>query len=113
MLQIDRYFDEIDFRCERNYQGDFDRDRDDESVEPCMCGHNLFGRDGTCSLCGSEPRIETFSSSSVHTARKDHTDGKVRKGDRYRKYIAAGYFKDGPRWMETRKVIIKRAEVTA
>jgi len=110
MFDIDKAYDEPDFRCERAYLHDFDDRMEEEPHGDCMCGHNLFMRDGTCSLCGSEPRIETFSTSSVHVARRDHADGKVRKGDRYRKYVSGGYFKDGPRWMETRKAIIKRAE---
>jgi hypothetical protein len=29
--------------------------------------------------------------SSVHTARRDHADGKIKTGDRYRKYIRKGW----------------------
>lgn len=117
MEDLDKVFGEKDFRCEENYlHGDYDPRDEEEPLEPCLCGGCdweerawSYDPDFRCSLCGGEPRVETFYQATEHTARRDHADGKVKAGDRYRKIARGGYHPHGPRWMETWKVILKRA----
>ena len=43
---------------------------------------------------------------SVHVARKDHKDGKVKAGQKYRISVYRHWRKDGPSWITTEKRIL-------
>lgn len=47
---------------------------------------------------------------STHVARKDHKDGFIKKGDKYKVRIFRCWKKDGPSWVFQEKNIIKRAD---
>lgn len=43
---------------------------------------------------------------SIHVARRDHKDGKIKAGDRYALTVYRTWRKDGPHWVHTKKVKI-------
>jgi hypothetical protein len=58
--------------------------------------------------------VQTLYRVTRHTARRDHADGRVKKGDRYRRIVTGGYKVGGPRWMNVNKIVTKpAAEVAA
>lgn len=57
--------------------------------------------------------VQTLYRTSAHTARRDHADGRIQKGDRYRRIVTGGYIVGGARWLRANKVVIKRAEELA
>ena len=63
----------------------------------CQCGSGSWeGADALiCSDCGTGPHEELSTKCSVHTARRDHADGVVRKGQRYRKVMEVGFYPNG------------------
>jgi len=62
-------------------------------VSPC-CGEEVVG--------GGAKVIRK----SEHTARKDHKDGKVKKGDRYRVVVTYHWREDGPGWITEEKRVV-------
>jgi len=46
---------------------------------------------------------ETVVRKSVHVARKDHGDGKIKAGERYELTVLRHWRKDGPWWITTEK----------
>jgi len=40
---------------------------------------------------------------AVHTARRDHKDGKIKKGEKYKIIVIRRWRKDGPSWITTSK----------
>lgn len=40
---------------------------------------------------------------AVHTARRDHKDGKIKAGDKYSLTVLRHWRKDGPHWITTNK----------
>lgn len=40
---------------------------------------------------------------STHVARKDHKDGKIKKGDKYKLLVFRTWRKDGPHWVHVTK----------
>jgi len=105
-------------------------------AEPCMCGAL------DCRACRGYPLCvenymdedaeqeawedtsahyeATMSRSTVHVARKEHLGGQIQPGDTYRRTVTGGYIsacaeypEGGPRWLEVRKSLVKRAEVAA
>ena len=99
--------------------------------EPCMCG----AIDGVaCRGAGAVAEfhpyeewsdtgahyVTTMTRSRVHVARIAHSGGRIQPGDTYRRSIVGGYIsaceqypEGGPRWLEVRKSLIKRAEAVA
>ncbi|MFA6234403.1 MAG: hypothetical protein WC824_09525 [Bacteroidota bacterium] len=82
----------------------------EEYEDDCNCEHGVA--------------VETFSKAELHTARRDHADGRIKKGDKYRKIVTGGYHlgkkeRSGtgswahsshrPRWIRYYKILIKRA----
>ncbi len=66
----------------------------------CDCGKCDWSFDydnPECRSCGSGPWEETGVKITFHRARKDHANGRVLKGDVYRKTITIGYFPNGGR----------------
>jgi len=65
--------------------------------------------------CGAEvvEGGEVVKSRKTHVARRDHKDGKVKKGDKYLKIVYHRWRKDGPGWYVTEKRVLERAEVAA
>lgn len=51
----------------------------------------------------------SFERTTRHTARRDHKDGKVKRGDYYSRTVRAGYHEGGPRWMRIEKRVIESA----
>lgn len=49
---------------------------------------------------------ETLVRVSEHTARADHKDGKVKKGDRYKVWVTRHWRSGGPWWITTRKRVL-------
>ena len=84
-----------------------------EELGPCQCGQERWTMEGPepederCSACHTGPPIETYSKTTYHTARKLHSDGKIRRGQRYRKDFKRGYFPGGRSYMTINKVVIK------
>jgi len=70
-------------------------ERDREDYE---CPHCEFG--------GVHPDTVTVKS-TVHVARKSHSS-RIEAGDTYRRVVRMGHYKDGPRWMEIHKSLIKK-----
>jgi len=68
-----------------------------------------------CEDCACEDGVchETKSVTTYHTARRDHADGRVKKGDRYRRTVDMGYVVGGGRWLTTYKRVVRPAAATA
>ena len=66
-----------------------------------------FGSDGEPSSVLSGLRR------SKHVARRDHADGKVKKGDAYVRVVRYGYEVGGPRWLHASKKVTARASECA
>jgi hypothetical protein len=58
-------------------------------------------------------KVQTLYRATTHTARRDHGDGHIKKGDRYRRMVTGGYTVNGPRWMNVSKHVVQRAEEVA
>lgn len=43
---------------------------------------------------------------SIHTARRDHKDGKIKAGEMYALTVFRTWRKDGPHWIHTKKIKI-------
>lgn len=58
------------------------------------------------SPCCEAPIVEGDAKvirTAVHTARRDHKDGKIKAGDKYRITVTRHWRKDGPHWITTNK----------
>ncbi len=51
----------------------------------------------------------TLIGTTYHTARKDHADGKVKKGDYYSVSVYRYWRKDGPSWIRNFKKVIQKS----
>jgi len=78
--------------------------------DDCTCDHGVA--------------IETFSRTYTHIAKRDHKDGRIKKGDTYREIVTGGYHmgkqerqrfgnwthsSHRPRWIHSHKILIARA----
>jgi len=54
--------------------------------------------------------MQTLGEVTFHTARKDHQDGQIKKGQRYAKVTAGGYVVDGAQWFKSYKVVMKEGQ---
>ena len=105
-------------RCNRRYHlseggcGCYEEDL--EALGPCQCGPEQWGWDGEmepederCKACNTGPPVATYNKTTYHTARKSHKDGKILRGQQYRKDFERGYFPEGRFYMTIKKVVIK------
>lgn len=67
-----------------------------------------------------DAEVETFSRFTVHVARQEHSGGRIKPGDTYRRTVYGGYIgpcrdypEGGPRWLRVVKTLVKRAEEAA
>ena len=83
----------------------------DEGIGP----YEFWGDKGThhdwrCEspCCGAEVVAgeEHLVSKTVHTARKDHKSGDIKKGDRYRKWVWLSWITGGKRFYNVEKCIL-------
>ena len=78
----------------------------------CACGTGSWeGNDldtMKCSECGTGSKVQTIRRSTIQVARKDHNN-KIKKGDTYRRIVIGGYYPNGPRWLDMKKVLITKA----
>jgi hypothetical protein len=51
----------------------------------------------------------TTTKVSHHVARKDHKDGRVKRGDHYEKVVKMGYVVGGGRWLRSSKRVVEPA----
>lgn len=57
--------------------------------------------------CEVGAMIETFDRLVIRVARKDHKDGKIKKGDRYKEHSFGGYYIGGRKWVVCRCTKLK------
>jgi len=50
--------------------------------------------------------VQSLYRATTHTARRDHGDGRIKKGDRYRRVVTGGYIVGGARWMRVSKFVL-------
>ena len=105
------------FRCSRRYHaseggcGCYEQCL--EELGSCQCGHEQWGwdcedpEDERCKTCNTGPPVATYNRITYHIARKSHKDGKILRGQRYRKDFEKGYFPGGRFYMTIKKVVIK------
>lgn len=52
---------------------------------------------------------EQIKSRTTHVARRDHADGKVKKGDKYQRTVYHRWRENGPGWYVVEKRVLERA----
>jgi hypothetical protein len=64
-----------------------------------------------CEDCASEDGVSHHTTTKVshHVARKDHKDGRVKRGDHYEKVVKMGYVVGGGRWLRSSKRVVEPA----
>lgn len=75
------------------FWGEIGYDYRPAAVSPCCEGELV---EGGCTLLEDKVRV----------ARKDHKDGKVKKGDRYRVRTYRHWREDGPSWITSEKTVL-------
>jgi hypothetical protein len=83
------------------------------TCERCAeCGFKVVTEcDDQCS-CEPGPAVQTLSRSTVQVARKDYPLSGISKGDKYRRTVTGGYYKNnGPRWMTVSRKLVRRVSI--
>ncbi len=95
--------------CETCYPGN--RYHDFENLSECKCGASDYDdlENPRCRKCNTGPEVISKIKRSIHTAKRNHKDGRVKIGDRYKVSLTMGYYPNGPRFMRTSKTILKSA----
>ncbi len=78
----------------------------------CECGKLDWirceeGTGLTCKACHTGPWEELSTKRTTHTARKNHADGSIQRGQRYTKTITLGYYPGGKFTRDIKKLIIE------
>ena len=94
--------------CDTCYPGAADY----AELNTCKCGDcNWDNRiNPHCLKCKTGPWTRGKTIISEHVARRDHKDGTVKCGDKYRKELHRGYFPDGPFTQAVFKTVLERSQ---
>ena len=84
-----------------------------DNLESCQCGECDWNNEGdneapefVCMKCNTGPWKWTGNYRTVHTARKDHADGKIKAVQQYERIVDRGYFPGGAWKLWIRKRVI-------
>lgn len=72
-----------------------------EQVECDGCSEDYPAEEDCCPSCGLGRPVLRMTRRTYHVARKAH--GNIKPGDKYCRYVQAGYRIGGGRWMEVSK----------
>ena len=80
--------------------------------------YEFWGEKGThhewvfCSPCCGAEVVEgdqKLKSRTIHVARRNHADGKVKKGDKYERLVFHHWRENGPGWYTVQKIVLIKA----